>query len=131
MAVCKKIKRKKTKVCVGGMDSLITIWDRDLRAPDNSTTSATEKYSDPCPLWATLATVRPVELFDDSNTLIGTITHMFSIEYILRSLSVARTRIEFEGRYFRLLQSEDPEERHDSLLLKCELLGPTSSEANQ
>ena len=130
MARCRKIRRTKTQLCVGDKSCLVTLWDRDIKAPDTTTTAATERYSDPCAIWASISTPRPVELFADNNTLLGTVTHKIGIEYIPRVLSVARTRIEFEGQYYRLLRQEDPEERHLELILSCELIGSKEAAIN-
>ena len=131
MAVCRKIRRNKTRVCVGDRDSLVTLWDRDLKAPDNNSDSATQKYSDPCPIWAAIATIGGKELFNSSNQLIGVVTHVISAEFILRDISTARTRIAFEGNYYKVLKFKDPEERHAVLVFQCSLLGPKGDEANQ
>ncbi len=131
MARCKKIRRNKTRVCVGDRDSLVTLWDRDLKAPDNNSDSATQKYSDPCPIWATIGTISGKELFDGANQLVGVVTHVISSEFILRDISIARTRISFEGNYYKVLKFKDPEERHEVLVFQCSLLGPQGDAANQ
>lgn len=131
MAKCVTKRRKKTRLCVGDLDELIVIHDRDITAPEFNSVKATEDYTKPDAIWASVNTVREVELFDSNNQRLGVVTHQFGIEFINRMLSIASTRIEFDKNYYKLLRQVDFEERKEYLLLDCELIGPKAQEVNQ
>lgn len=119
MPKCIRIKRKKRQICLGDLDSLITLENRNIQAPEFDTVDFDEVFTEAIPdVWAMIETVRGKTFFDGVNTE-KDITHLI---YIMFDLTVtAETWVKFnDGRRFDILDVENLDERSQFMLLHCQ-----------
>lgn len=126
MPKCQTIKRKRRNVCIGDLDSLITLENRDIQSPDFDTVDFDELFSAPNPpVWALLETVRGKTFFDGASTE-QDITHYVYINFDVTV--TAETWVKFEdGRRLDILRVENLDERSDYMLLHCQDKGSTNA----
>ncbi len=123
---CKRITKKADIVCVGNLDELITLYTRDIQPPTN--VKYTEKLSGGIDVWAMVKTTAGTEIFDSTNQLIGNATHQFIIRY--DDTITAEHWLEFDTRYFDVLDIEKLNENKRFMILRCSERGKTSSRVN-
>lgn len=135
MPVCKNVKRRKKQVCTGDLDTLITLQGRTL-TPPTAGVDATEVFEDLHEdIWSLLETGKGTVFFDDTNKEVS-ITHEIIIVFIA-GITQDRVGIDsevwvlFEGKRFNILFVEDFDERHEYLLLRCNIRGTTANKANE
>lgn len=119
MPRCQSISRKRRNVCIGDLDSMITLENRDIVAPEFDTVDFKEEFTAPNPaVWALLETVRGKTFFDGVSTE-KDVTHWVYINF--DSTVTAETWIKLEdGRRLDVLRVENLDERSDYMLLHCE-----------
>lgn len=128
MPNCVKLRRKRRQVCIGDLDELITLQDRQI-TPSLTSVDATETFTDTNPdVWAMVETVSGETIFDDTNTE-RDVTHRFTIRFI--DGITAETWISFDGDRIDILNVEDYEGRHEFLLLRASNRGVDTNEANR
>ncbi len=122
MSKCKFIKRKRRNICIGDLDTLITLENRNIQAPDFNTVDFDEVFTEAVPdVWAMIETVRGKTFFDGVNTE-KEITHLIYIMF--DSTVTAETWVKFsDGRRLDILDVENLDERSDFMLLHCQDLG--------
>ena len=123
MPKCKFIKRKHRKVCIGDLDTLITLQTRDIVAPVFDEVDFDEDFQDfpTAQVWALVETATGKAVFDGIDTDVN-ITHIITIRYDVNVTS--ETWIDFDdGRKLDIQFTEDLEERHEWLMLFCTLRG--------
>lgn len=125
MAVCVTLSRKKRRPCIGDLEDLIILQDRDLTAV-NMGVDATETFTEIETVYAKIETVRGLVIFDGVNTETNA-THIFTIEFLAGI--TAETWVEFELRRFDILTPQDFEERHEFLELVCAERGAITNRA--
>lgn len=127
MPKCIKIRRKHRQICIGDLDELITLQDRNI-TPPLSGVDATEDFTDANPnVWAMLETVTGQTMFDDTGTE-RDVTHKFIVRFI--EGITAETWITFNNERFDILDTNDLEERHEFILLRASNRGITTNLAN-
>jgi head-tail adaptor len=131
MAKCKRFRPKNRRICRGDLNKVCTLWDRALKAPKFDETESGHDYSNDEPVFCAIETVVGVEVFNQSNELVGTITHKFYILKSARVISTASTRIEYNGQYFGILRIQNVDENDDFLRLDCANIGLVSQAANK
>lgn len=126
MPSCQPIKRKRRNVCIGDLDSLVTLENRSIQAPEFDTVDFDESFTAPNPaVWALVETVRGKTFFDGANTELD-ITHWIYINF--DSTVTAETWVKLEdGRRMDILRVEDLDERSDFMLLHCTDKGTTEA----
>lgn len=126
MARCQPIKRKHRKPCIGDMDTLITLENRVIEAPDFDTVDFDETFTAPNPpVWSLVQTVKGKTFFDSTGTEFD-VTHWIYIEF--DSTVTAETWVKLDdGRRLDILDTEDLEERREFLLLQCVDRGSTEA----
>ena len=130
MAACKNIRRKKRRVCIGDLDELITLQDRDIASPIFGSVDFGEDFSADNVVWAMIETVKGGTIFDGVEEA-DKLTHKF---YIIFDASVtAETWIVFgsPSRRFDILDVENLDERNEFMLLSCADRGLASQEASK
>ncbi len=128
MPKCIKLKRKNRQVCVGDLDTIITLQDRAITPPLFGV-EATETFTDTDPdIWSKLDTGRGQTIFDGTNEEVD-ITHKFTIRFI--NGITAQTWILFESQRLDIIDVEDLEERHEFMILRCNNRGTTANAANE
>lgn len=126
MAKCVKLQRKRRKPCIGDLDTLITLQDRTITAPTTSV-DFSETFTENSIVWAIVNTVRGKTEFDDADVE-RSITHEFTVRFIAGVDS--ETWVLLEDERYDIIDTEDLEERHDWLILRCAKLGPTTKAVN-
>jgi len=128
MPECVRIKRKHRKVCIGDLDSVITLQDRALTAPVSGV-DATETFTDSnTDVWAMVQTNSGETIFDGVNTDIN-VTHTITISFIIGITS--ETWITLGLKRIDILSVENLEERDEWLVFKCTDRGTATNEATE
>lgn len=128
MAKCSKIKRPKRQVCVGDLDTMITLQDRDITPPPFGDPDFDENFTDTGDVWAMVKTVSGKTWFDGVSTDIN-ITHEIYIYY--DPTVGAETWVLLNGRRLDILDVDNLDERDEFLKLTCIDKGPATKEANK
>lgn len=128
MPDCRTIRRKNRKVCVGDLDSLITIKDRAIKAVAPGSTRFSEKFDNDKDVWALIETTRGDQFFDGTSLRTGA-THKIYIRY---DASITQEDfIFFENTIYDVLDVEDLEERHDFMKLLVRKRGTKDKQVNE
>jgi SPP1 family predicted phage head-tail adaptor len=118
MPVCKQITRKRRNVCIGDLDSLITIENRAIEPPDFDTVDFDETFTTGvADAWALIETVRGKTFFDGVSTEID-ITHWIYINFDATVTAESWVKLD-DGRRLDILRVENLDERSDFQLLEC------------
>lgn len=118
MSRCIRIKRKNRKVCLGDLDSLITLENRAIQAPDFDTVDFDEEFTSPNPpVSAMMQTVNGKTFFDG----VSTETDITDWIYIRFDVTVtAETWVKLDdGSRLDILRVEDLDRRSEFMLLHC------------
>ncbi len=126
MPKCIKLQRKKRQPCIGDLDTLITLQDRVIASP-TTTVDFSETFTENATVWAMMNTLRGKTIFDGAG-IERDITHEFTVRYL--SGVDSETWVLFEGERYDIIDTEDLEERHDWLILRCAKLGTTTQAVN-
>lgn len=118
MPICQQVKRKRRNVCIGDLDSLVTLENRAIQAPEFDTVDFDESFTAPNPsVWALIETVRGKTFFDGVSTE-EDVTHWIYINF--DSTVTAETWVKLDdGRRLDVLRVENLDERSDFMLLHC------------
>lgn len=117
MAKCIKLQRKRRKICVGDLDSRITLQTRTIKPPVFGETDFDEEFTATQEVWAMINTVEGKTHFNGVETETP-ISHSIGIRY--RTDVTAETWILLsDGRRLDILETQDVEERHEFLILTC------------
>lgn len=123
------VQRRKSRVPqIGDMRTRISIYKRTITPPTFGSASHTEPHTLIGSVWSKLDTLRGDEVFagvdsDDSPS------HMFTIRY--RDDIESSNIITLNGMNYKILSTENADERNRFYFLPCELLGDSSDIANQ
>jgi hypothetical protein len=130
MAKCVQISRKHRKLCAGDLDKEIQILERDMVAPLAGEVDYDITFdTDTAPvIYASVETPRGRAIFDGTGTQVD-VTHQFGV-YFDTTYSV-EDFVLMEGRYFRILDVQDLEERHEWIILSCSERGTEDNPANK
>ena len=126
MPECKTLRRKRREPCIGDLDTEITLQDRAITPPTTSV-DFTETFTENAVVWAMVNTVRGKTVFDGANVE-RDITHEFTVRFLTGVDS--ETWILHEAERYDILDSEDLEERHEWMVLRCAKLGTTTDAVN-
>ena len=126
MSCNRRIKQKADKVCIGSLDSRITIYDRGI-TPSSTGTGFSEELSGAIYPWAMVKTTSGKEIFDGVD-VIGTVTHEFIIRY--NSSVTAANWIEWKSEYYNILSTENLNGKGEFLKLFCNIKGSKNKTAN-
>lgn len=133
MGVCKKIRRKINRVCIGAMRHKIIIYDRDIKSIGTDTADFTESLTIPTNVYALIEPVSGVTIFDNTN-IETVITHKIYIRY--KPNFTSEKWIEYPSKdaspsvYFRVVRATNLDEGNKYLLLHCTLRGDTNLAVN-
>lgn len=122
------LKRKNRVSCVGDMRERVKLHIRAIEEPGFDETNFTEQYSGTKIVWANIKTVSGKTFFTDVNVDVR-LTHEIVIRYD-EDIN-AETWIEYNGRNLKIVDTEDLDERHDFLRLKCTDRGDKDFGASQ
>lgn len=118
MPVCKQISRKRRNVCIGDLDSLITLENRDIEAPEFDTVDFDETFTTAAAnTWSLIETVRGKTFFDGVSTE-EDVTHWIYINFDAAVTAETWVKLD-DGRRLDILRVENLDERSDFQLLHC------------
>jgi len=120
MPKCEFIKRKHRKVCIGDLDTLITLQSRDIVAPEFGNVDFDEDFQDIAEVYAMIETKPGETIFDGVDTEFN-VTHEMTIRF--DSSVTSETWVELDIRKFDIVSIENLEERNEWMTLFCELRG--------
>lgn len=126
MPKCTTLRRKRREPCIGDLDTEITLQDRTITPPTTSV-DFSETFTENAVVWSMVNTVRGKTAFDEAEVE-RDITHEFTIRFLTGVDS--ETWILHEGERYDIIDSEDLEERHEWMVLRCAKLGPTAQKVN-
>lgn len=127
---CKKIRRKSRSVCIGDMNTLIKLQNRNITPPLFGDPDFDEEFTDVAEVWAMVNTVSGKTVFDGVNTDIN-VTHEIYIYY--DATVTAETWVELNGKRLDIVPNgvENLEERDEFLKLTCTERGANTIEATK
>lgn len=125
-------RRKLTKLSIGDMRDRITLHTREIQPVDYDSYDFEESYDAGTDIWAsvsdfTLSNANR-QLFNDVEMNAEGPTHTFGIRY--RDWITSETMVRWRGETYDIIKVQDPEERHQYLLLYARLNGDTTKVAN-
>lgn len=126
MATCVTKRRKDTGVCIGHMNKRITIYIRELTAPQGNGVDYRETFASPKIVWAMLDTPKNKTMFDATG-IVKDITHDFYIRYI-PNIYIDRA-IEFQSdfalnpNYYSIINIRNFGENSDFLMISTTIRG--------
>jgi head-tail adaptor len=134
MSIRQLKRRALRKVALGDRRSLITIWERNIAAPTGTAVSVQEEYTNPVQEWAKIDTVSSLaagqDRFDGVNLRIGAShSHVFIVRH--SPDYSAQNIVEWEGDYFDIMETNNPDSRFEDLELYCKSKGDKNLEANK
>lgn len=118
MPRCFRIKRKNRKVCIGDLNSLVTLENRDIQAPEFDTVDFAEEFTAPQAVSAMIETVRGKTVFDGVSTE-QDVTHWIYIRFDATVTAETWVKLD-DGRRLDILRVENLDERSDFMLLHCD-----------
>lgn len=127
MPKCVAVKRLHTKPCIGDMDTLISIQNRNISPPVHDSVDYTEDFTNIDDIWALINTPQGSSFFDGAGTETN-ITHdiMITFDPLVTSESWIKLA---DSRRLDILDIKNLEERSEYMMLRCNDRG--SSVASQ
>lgn len=127
MPSCSSIKRKQRKVCIGDLDTEITIQSRSIASPDSNGVDFDETFTGKATVWALVNTVSGKTMFDGSGVE-RDVTHEIYIRYV--SGVTSEDWILLNGKRLDILPVEDLDERNEFMKLNCSFKGTSANKIN-
>ncbi len=128
MAICKNIPRVNIRYCVGDFRKQIEVKVRDITVPVGSSVDHGELFTDFLTVRAIVETVNGTEIFDETNTLVGVVTHQFIIDF--RPGVTFENMVVFKGRRFRILDVTNIDEEDRFIKIRATERGIESKPVN-
>lgn len=124
MAKCKNILKARKMLCVSGLKTSLTIYDRHQVAPGLDGAHS-EEYVNPRPVMAQVETRgKGIELFSQVTQDYATISHVVTIRFIRNITS--ENWVQFHGLNFDIFKVENIDEESRYLRLYCMAAGSVS-----
>lgn len=121
-------RRRLKKYSIGDMRERILIHTRTLTPPSYGSVDITETYDAGTAYWASIETLdKKKQLFDDVN-IPNTATHDITIRY--DASITAENIVSYDGEYYDILKTSDPDKRKQYTELYCRLKGDNSLASN-
>ena len=130
MPKCASVPREHRKLCAGDLDKEVQILARDITPPeaDEVDYDITMDTAGQAIAWASVKTPRGRAIFDGTGIQVD-VTHTFGVYY--DATYTAEMFILMEDRFFRILDVNDLEERHEWMVLSCSERGTEDNAANK
>lgn len=123
------LRRPKRVSCVGDLRDRVTLHDRTLIPPVSGSVDATEQFAPAIQRWAKVKTIAGKTIFTSANVDVA-LTHEITIRF--DSSVTAETWLELlDGTFLDIVATEDLEERHQYLVLRCTERGASTLQAAQ
>lgn len=132
MAVCNKIKRKSTRVCIGSLNKRVKIFTRSITPPSGSSVDFLEDFVEDREVWGMIDTVTGITEFDDTN-IETVITHDIYIRYIpnITFEKWLTTEIDGEDKRLRIIRVLNYQENNIFHQLRCTIRGVDTLPVNE
>lgn len=127
MAICQKIQSKRRQVCVGDLDTRISIRTRDIAVPGQCGVDYGEDFQEQYAVWAMHQTVGGETIFDESN-IERVLTDVFYIRYLTGITS--ELWVHLDDQYYRILTVEHLDRRKEFIKLNCTIRGDDALQVN-
>ena len=128
MPKCITIRRNKRKVCIGDLNTEITIQSRNIKPPATTGVDFSETFTGKATVWALVNTVSGKTMFDGTGVE-RDVTHEIYIRYL--SGVTSEDWILLNGQRLDILPLEDLDERNEFMKLRCTNRGTTANAANE
>lgn len=130
MPVCKTVPREHRKLCAGDLDKDVQVLERDIVPPDAGEVDYDiDLNTATAPIvYASVKTPRGRAIFDGTGIQVD-VTHTFGVRY--DETYTAEMFVLMEGRFFRILDVNDLDERHEWMVLSCAERGTEDNPANK
>ena len=130
---CKTIRSVHRRLCVGDLEHLVTILDRNIVPPKSNSANFDMNFENAGngPVWASIKTVKGVKMFD-STDVEQTVTHVFGFYWddIEASEAEIDSFLYFDSRYFKILDIDSLDERKEWGLISCVERGSEAKRVN-
>ena len=127
MPKCIKIRAKSRKLCSGDLNQSIIVQTRSIAAPDQDEVNFDEDFVNTSTVFAMVETTKGDEIFDGTN-IIGVATHNFYIRFFANV--TFENWVEFKGQKYKILDSENLDEKDEFYKLRCTKRGDTGFKVN-
>ncbi len=124
---CNPISLKSRRICIGNLNTQITLQLRTLQGNNYASVENTEDFSDIATVWGAVITTRGSQLWDGVE-ISNPFTHDIYIRY--RDDVDFTKWIEFGSQKYDIVDVENLEQKNEWLLLKCILKGTNDKAAN-
>lgn len=123
---------KKTLVCVGDRESLVTIQTRELDSSDVDSSQPVYTFATVRQQWCGIETLEGVPKFAKINIEDGA-THLFWTDYDagLSALENRNTYILHDSKRYKVLKVTNVNEKNETLVIQTTERGATSEEATK
>lgn len=129
MTARKVVRRPNRVSCIGDLRDRVTLHDRTLTPPVSGSVDATEKFAPAILAWAKIKTITGKTIFTGANVDVA-LTHEITIRF--DSTITSETWLELlDGTLLDIVATEDLEERHQFLVLRCTERGASTLRASQ
>jgi hypothetical protein len=131
MVKCVQLVDKKTQVCAGSLNKLITLETRSITPPLSGTVDLGESFSTVINCYAMVVQTRGEQIFNGVD-IVGIATHDWYIRYIPNVTFENWIKYSWDGKtqYFRILDVINYEEKGIFYQFKCEKRGDVELPAN-
>jgi hypothetical protein len=126
---CKIIKKKNTRVCIGAMVHFITIYNRSIEFPADTTVDYNLDFIETVQVKAFVDTYPRVAQFDDVN-MERTASHDFYIRWMPGIPVTVESWISYNGDYYHILHTEHIDARRVFMRLRCTRRGLDTKPGN-
>lgn len=125
---CVNIGPKKPRLCIGDMNTVISIKSKTLGFPVDGTYDAAMTFTEILSPWAAVEVVSPYKQWNSTGLTDFKVTHKFTIRY--SSAVTSSMLVEYDGIYYDIVHIEDPDIKKKYLVLYTVLVGSTTATAS-
>ena len=126
---CVKTKISKREFCLGDLNRSFSIKLRNITPPPDDGVDHDEVFTDFLDVHGAVETVNGVEIFDETNVLVGVVTHKFTFRF--RSGVTFQEFVIFRGKRYRILDVTNVDERDEWVVIRATERGVDTVEINK
>jgi len=126
----RKVKRRPLKkISIGDMNQRVSLFCRSIKGAAYNKASLSESYSKIADVWSKVESIGSGFQEFAGIDISQAATHIFVIRF--RDDVTTETVIQFDGSNYEILNKDDPESRHEYLILTSRLKGKKELEASR